>query len=542
MSSVPPYTPPGGGAPPPIPPYDPRTQWRIHREQQKAAWRAQRDAWKAQSQAWKASYIGAYGPRVPSVVGPIILIGIGVVALLVVMGRIAPAQFWAWYSHWWPLLLIGAGLALLGEWALDLRRETPVRRGGSFVGILILLAIMGVCAAGWNHARPWFHQLGDSNEYGLNDDFFNAFGLPEHDFDRQVLSAQIPANAVIEIQNPRGDVSVIAGEGTGIEVQTHEVAFDGSDTGARKIFEDEAPRLTVSGSAVLVKSESNSSGRVNLTVTVPKTARVTVDSGKGDVTAAGLGAGLQLSARGDVQLSGLTGSVAVRFSGGRHDFSAHRLQGDLTASGDCEDFTLSEIKGRVTQNGDILGDVHLEKVSGPIHLHTSVTDLELAELPGDLALDSDNLRVNEAKGPLRVVTHSKDIDLSQIYGDSTVEDRNGRISIEPAGSYSVEAKNSKGDVEITLPPNASAIVEGRTHNGDIVTEFGLPVSGEENKTVTGKIGSGASRIVLATDNGDLRIKKGSGFSAAPSVVNPPPAPNALHLKAPKAPPSHSVAQ
>ena len=30
MSSTPPYTPPGGGAPPP---YDPKVQWRAYREQ-----------------------------------------------------------------------------------------------------------------------------------------------------------------------------------------------------------------------------------------------------------------------------------------------------------------------------------------------------------------------------------------------------------------------------------------------------------------------------------------------------------------------------
>ncbi len=64
MSSVPPNMPPGG-----FPPYDPKTQWRIHREQQRAAWRAQRDAWRAQRLAWKANYVGAYGPRVPSLVG-----------------------------------------------------------------------------------------------------------------------------------------------------------------------------------------------------------------------------------------------------------------------------------------------------------------------------------------------------------------------------------------------------------------------------------------------------------------------------------------
>ena len=126
MSSVPPGAPPGGGQPP-YTPYDPKTQWRIYREQQKAAWRAQRDAMKAQRYAAKAGYYGgAYVPHVPSVIGPIILIGIGVVALLVVTGHIAAGEFWTWYAHWWPLLLIGSGLALLGEWFLDMRSKTPV--------------------------------------------------------------------------------------------------------------------------------------------------------------------------------------------------------------------------------------------------------------------------------------------------------------------------------------------------------------------------------------------------------------------------------
>ncbi len=111
--NMPPNMPPGGGAPPPIPPYDPKTQWRVYREQQRAARRAQRDAWRAQRHAWKANYPGAYGPRVPSVVGPVILVCVGVVALLVVTGHIDSAAFWTWYGHWWPLLLIAAGLALL---------------------------------------------------------------------------------------------------------------------------------------------------------------------------------------------------------------------------------------------------------------------------------------------------------------------------------------------------------------------------------------------------------------------------------------------
>ncbi len=548
MSSVPPSTPPGG-APPPYQPYDPKAQYRAYREQQKAAWRAQRDAWKAQRYAWKAGYGGTYAPRVPSVVGPVILIGIGVVAMLVVTGRIGQGSFWTWYSQWWPLLLIIAGLALLGEWALDLRRKTPVHRGGSFIGILILLAIIGVGASGFNHMRPWFNQWGNHDDNGFDDNFFNAFGLPQHDTDQQVLSSQIPANATVDIQNPRGDISVTAGDGPNIEVQAHEVAFANSEEDAKKIFEAEAAHVTVSGGAVLVKSDDNNNGRLNLTVTVPKSARVTLNAGRGDVTVAGLGAGVNVTAQhGDVHLSAITGSVQMHFSGGKHDFSAHQVDGDLTSDGDCNDLTLSEIKGKVTQSGEILGDVHIENVSGPIHLHTSVTDLQVADLPGDITLNSDDLRVSEAKGTVHVITRSKDVDLNEIYGDSSVEDRDGTISVEPAGAYAVDAKNGKGDIELTLPPNASATVDGRSRNGDIVTDFELPVIGEENKTVDGKIGSGAAKIVLSADNGDVRIKKGSAFPAtppAPTVADAPKAPaapNAPHLKAPKPLPPQPVAQ
>jgi len=103
---------------------------------------------------------------------------------------------------------------MLVEWALDMRRKTPVRRGGSFVGILILLGLLGLGAAGWNHAQPWF-----AHWNGQNEDFFNFMGLPEHDFDQQVLNAQVPANATIEIDNPRGDVSITAGDSSTIQVQ-----------------------------------------------------------------------------------------------------------------------------------------------------------------------------------------------------------------------------------------------------------------------------------------------------------------------------------
>jgi DUF4097 and DUF4098 domain-containing protein YvlB len=531
MSNIPPNVPPGG-----MPPYDPQTQWRVYREQQKAAWRAQRDAWKAQRHAWKGAYGGPMIPRVPSVVGPLILVSVGVIALLIYAGRIDASDFWAWYSRWWPLLLIAAGLAMLGEWAIDMKRTTPVRRGGNFVGILILLAFIGVCSS-------WSHNNWDSmrSSWGDHDDFFNMFGRPQHDLDQQVLNTSIPANGVVDIENPRGDVSITAGDTPSVQVEAHEVAFANSDSDARRIFDSESAHVTVSGNAVLVKSAGHNSGRVNLTVIVPKSAHLTVNAGRGDVTAAGLGDGATITAgHGDIHLSTIDGSVQVHFSTDKGDFSAHQVNGDITADGRCNDLTFSEVKGKVTVNGDIFGEAHMENLSGPVHLHTSVTDLQVGALPGDLTLDSDDLRVTEAKGTVHVTTESKNVDLSQIYGDTFVEDKHGNITIAPAGAYSIDAKNSSGEgnLEITLPPNASATVDGRTHNGDIQSDYALTINGDESKTVTGRIGGGTSKIALSTEVGDVQIKKGSGFpsesSAAPSA---PVSPNAPHLKAPKTPPA-----
>jgi len=192
--------------------------------------------------------------------------------------------------------------------------------------------------------------------------------------------------------------------------------------------------------------------------------------------------------------------------------------------------------------------VHMENVGGPIHLHTSVTDLQLGELTGDLTLNSDDLRVSEAKGTVRVATHSKDIDLNQIYGDTVIENRDGRIAVEPAGSFAIDAKNSKGDVEITLPPGVSAAVKATTRNGDIVSDYPMPSVEGENKTASLTIGGGSARMTLSAENGDVRIKKGEGFKAVPAApaVPLPPAPAKAagppHGKNPKALPAQPVTQ
>jgi len=107
------------------------------------------------------------------------------------------------------------------------------------------------------------------------------------------------------------------------------------------------------------------------------------------------------------------------------------------------------------------------------------------------------------------------------------------VELDMAGSYPVEVKNAKGDVEVSLPPNASATVDARTHNGDIVTDFPLEISGDDNKTMTGTIGKGGPKLVLSTEHADIKLRKGDEAPPMPSLAGAPKAPPAP--KAPAAP-------
>ena len=59
-------------------------------------------------------------------------------------------------------------------------------------------------------------------------------------------------------------------------------------------------------------------------------------------------------------------------------------------------------------------------------------------------------------------------------------------------------------------------MDGHTHNGDIISDYAADDQRRGSKSVSGRIGAGAGKILLNVDVGDVRIKKGSGFPPAPA--------------------------
>jgi DUF4097 and DUF4098 domain-containing protein YvlB len=490
------------------PPYPPPYSERDLRRQARDFARAQRDQARAQRQYWRYWY-GGY--RRSSIVGPCILLAVGIIALMVETGRLNGPQFWSWYAHWWPVLLIGIGLVSLAEYFWD--RNNPYAGHRSVGGIVFLILILALFGWGSNSGHWW----GPFNDGG--DDFFSMMG-EEHDNDVQ-MEQEIATNGTVNIQNPHGDVTVTTSDDGQMHVRAHQVVH-ASDKDAAKMFDAVKPNIVTSGSGAVITVPSRGGTRVDLTIQLPEKSLAVINAGHGDVTVEGLKNNVDVTAgHGDVKFDSIGGDVHARMSHG--DVSAHEVAGHAFVDGYADDVTLSEIKGPVVLNGDFYGDTHLEQVGSTVHFHSSRTDLDFPKLGGDMTMDKSDLTANQISGPVRLLTHSKNIDLSQVTGDIHIDNSDGDVNIvasNPLGN--VQIANRSGGLSLTVPENANfSVTASTTEDNDLETDFPLQITTSgDRRTAEGTVGHGGVRLDLSTSHGNLELKKGSAQPHAEAPERP----------------------
>jgi DUF4097 and DUF4098 domain-containing protein YvlB len=359
----------------------------------------------------------------------------------------------------------------------------------------------------------------------------------EHDSDVQMDQAA-PANSVVTVENPRGDVTVTPSTDGQIHLRAHEVVHTSSDRDAQKAFDAVHPEIAVSGTSVMVSVPQHRGSAVDLTLAVPEGSGVTVNAGHGDVSVEGLKNNADVTdQQGDVKFDGVSGDVHARMHDG--DFAAHAINGQVFLNGHAGDVTLSEITGQATLDGEFFGDTHLEQMGGAIHFHSSRTTLDVPKLNGDLTLDSDDLTATEMSGPVRIVTRSKNIELTRAAGDIHIENSDGDVNVTAAAPLgNVEIANRTGDVTLTVPENANFTVNASTtDDDDLETDFPLQVTRNgDRKQLAGNVGNGRVKLDLSTTHGDLNLRKGSAEMAVPAPPEPPrPSGPVRHLRAPETP-------
>jgi DUF4097 and DUF4098 domain-containing protein YvlB len=486
--------------------------------------RAQREMFRAQRDAYRAQYRGL---RRGSIVGPIMVITIGVLFLLVQMGKLSSYRLWNWFGQWWPLLLIGIGVVVLIEWGFDQtfgRNEGQpyVRRsiGGGVVALLIVMVVLGVVFETIHDGGREFF----AHNFSLNPDDVDQFLGDKHESD-QTLTQTFPTGESLQVDNPRGDVTISGtSDDNQVHVLLHKEVYTRSDSDAASKAQQLSPKMDVEDKTLHVAIPAIEGARVDLIITVPAATSNVVSANHGDVHMSELKGPVRITANhGDVELSAITGPISTHIQNSGSGFSVHTVTGSVNLEGKGGDITISDINGPVGIQGDFFGDIHLEHVTGGFKFHSSRTDFQIARLDGETDFTESDLSADQAVGPVVLSTRNRNITLDRIAGDITVTNRNGKVDVTsapPVGNINVENRN--GEVSLTLPDQAAFNVHAETTDADIENDFALPVMDSDNrKSISGTVGKGTASIKIATTQEDVSLKRASIAPLPPLPPLPP---------------------
>lgn len=538
-ANQPPYPPPGNGAPFHFDPRQQRDAAKYYREASRAQWKAQRDASKAQRLLFKQQ---SRALRRSSILGPLLVIGIGVSLLLLRLGNISFSRFADLYGHYWPFLFIGAGIILVLEWAFDQyshREGLPFTRRGVGGGVVFLLILLGSTGAG----IQLFHVNHAITLDGLHvgpDNFGEFFG-ERHEFEQE-LDQPFAPGTVLSIDNPHGDVTIVGKSGDDhvhivVNKQVYSVGA-ASDSLSDKL----SPRITTSGGTLLVTVPSFDNASADLAITVPDFAQTTINAAHGEINVSDLHAPINLtSGHGDVELDRIAGTITAHLNNNGSSFSAHSVQGDIQLKGHADDINVTSISGHVTLEGEFYGDTHMEALGGPVSFHTNRTQFSFERLDGMVDISSDEeLTGSQLVGPIQLHTRSRNISLQRVAGPVDLINSNGTVDITnaaPVGNISVE--NRDGAVTLTLPEKIGLTIAAATRDGGIddeVTHTNIPSTQSANDQ--GSVGDGSTHVTVHTNHADITIHR--GFVEPPTPPTPPTSPAAPALtpgKSSKAPTS-----
>lgn len=447
--------------------------------------------------------------RRKSYAGAVVLIIIGVVFLLHNFGVVSA---WRVYARWWPLIIILIGAIKLVEY-YQAKREGAYPAGVTFGTIVLLffvivsgLAISKAEGLNWGAIRD---QMG----IDIGDDEFNHFGQNSYSFEDR-LQQPFPANGNLKVVCDSGNININASDDGNIRVLIHKKVWASNQSDADSTNQTSKPTIDISGTAVVLNANTQAGGKHDveddMDIFIPRKADIVLSTRHGDLNVVGREGLLTVShQQGAANFEDITGDVNLN---GEHVTArATRIKGNLTVQGRVSELTAEEVSGNTTLNGDNFDEVQLSKIGKTVAFKSYRTDLEFAGLPGDFDMSSDDLRASNVVGPIRLLTRSKTVHLDDVNGDARIEDSNGDVEVHAARLGNYDIRNHHGDVTVSVPANTGFSVDARTQHGDASTDFNqLKVDNNENQgSITGTVGNGASKIVITTDGADINVRKSS---------------------------------
>jgi putative adhesin/cell wall-active antibiotic response 4TMS protein YvqF len=410
---------------------------------------------------------------------------------------------------YWPLLIILWGLAKLVDYWMARRtgQAHPSMLSGGELALMILLAFVltGFVFRDWIHS----HHPG----WDVDEPIF----AHSYKQDRVLPVQTIPAGAHVTIGTWRGAISVHTNAANELRVGAHYSAGaeSQSEADAKLKGVDVAIEQAGGGYSIHPVHQEDFGGTVSvdLDVNVPKTASVTVHTGYGDVSVAGVGGNVEArSERGDIEVQDAGADVTTESQKG--DVQVAKAAGNVTVVGRGSDVEISDVGGNATIKALFVGEIEVSNVAKTVECESPWAEATLTHLTGKLTGDPRNIEVSGVSGGMKLVTHNKDLDVEGVSGRVEIFNTHGDVKVSYSGRLQddLSIANDSGEVELTLPANAGFQISALSRSGEVKSEFGdasLSVTNADSYgKIEGKVGAGGPKIMIVTSYGTIHLNKG----------------------------------
>ena len=467
-----------------------------------------------------------------SVVGPLILIGIG--ALFLVNNLNPELSVLGLLSRFWPFLLIGWGALRLLEILFWAARGKPLPvsgiSGGEWV-LIIFVSCVGSSLFFVNERVTW-------PPVQIRMKGVEVFGRA-YDFPMEEKSATTGKTPRVIVDNSYGNARIVASDGEQVRVTGRKTVRAYNQEEAGRSAGQVHLELNQTGDTVTVSAVQNDRRddqfiTTDLEITVPRGAVIQGRGRRGDFDITGTSGNVEIdSDSASVRIQSVGGDVRVELRAS-DIVRATDVKGSVDLKGYGHDVELENVAGQVTVAGNYFGELQFRNIARPVRFEGGIksrtSEFTAAACPGQIRMERGSLIMEGVTGPVVISAKSKDLQLSDITNSLQVRLDRGDIELRPTQTPvpAMDVTTQSGNIELVMPENAKFAIKAVSDRGEVENDFGDELKLTEQgrgATLAGTIGQGP-QVTLRSDRGAVRVRKGS------AAEGPPPPPKAPRVPLP----------
>ena len=229
---------------------------------------------------------------------------------------------------------------------------------------------------------------------------------------------------------------------------------------------------------------------------------------------------------GGVSLARVAGASVTNAQGA---VRADTVKGDLVVRSRHAEVSAKDVTGKVDVETSF-GHVDLARVGGDALVRTQHAGVAAADLGGGLDVECtyDGVRADRVKGPVtitvdhggvrasglekggRIKATGDSIELDGVRGAFEIDADRADVMVRPSGPLTepLRVTARHGSIELAVPAGSRFVMKASAQTGEVTADVpGLALTQTGHSHVEGRLGDGASEVVLATEgHGDVKVR------------------------------------